>query len=148
MTSVNQTLNERNDRYGTFVEHAEISQHLKAVMQDTPNWDELAPFQKEALEMVVHKIARILNGDPNYSDSWHDIAGYAVLAENAVVDGEDDEAPEAPEKAQREVAEAVRLEVPSTAEDRVNVAPVAEVEPEPATPAPSGGSILDGMNNN
>lgn len=29
--------------------------------------------------MIFHKIARILNGDPNYADSWVDIAGYAKL---------------------------------------------------------------------
>lgn len=31
--------------------------------------------------MQAHKQARILNGDPNYADSWHDIAGYATLVE-------------------------------------------------------------------
>lgn len=40
---------------------------------------DLAPDQRESLEMVMHKIARIINGDPNYADSWHDIAGYAKL---------------------------------------------------------------------
>jgi hypothetical protein len=29
--------------------------------------------------MITHKISRILNGDPNYDDSWRDIAGYAML---------------------------------------------------------------------
>ena len=48
-------------------------------MRNTDNWDRLTCSQKESLEMVVHKIARILNGDPNYADSWHDIAGYATL---------------------------------------------------------------------
>ena len=32
--------------------------------------------------MILHKIGRILNGDPNYADSWHDIAGYAKLVED------------------------------------------------------------------
>jgi len=31
--------------------------------------------------MVVHKISRILNGNPNNIDSWHDIVGYASLVE-------------------------------------------------------------------
>ena len=31
--------------------------------------------------MIQHKIARVLNGDPNYPDNWHDIAGYARLVE-------------------------------------------------------------------
>jgi hypothetical protein len=35
--------------------------------------------QAEALDMIFHKIGRILNGDPNYADSWIDIAGYAKL---------------------------------------------------------------------
>jgi hypothetical protein len=35
--------------------------------------------QIEALEMIFSKLARILNGDPNYADSWIDIAGYATL---------------------------------------------------------------------
>lgn len=29
--------------------------------------------------MIVHKIGRILNGGPNYADSWHNIAGYAAM---------------------------------------------------------------------
>jgi len=31
--------------------------------------------------MIFCKIARILNGDPNLIDNWHDIAGYAKLVE-------------------------------------------------------------------
>ena len=48
-------------------------------MLNTPNWDNLDFDQKESLEMIVHKIARILNGDPNYDDSWIDIGGYSKL---------------------------------------------------------------------
>jgi len=39
----------------------------------------LAHDQQEALDMICHKIGRILNGDPDYADNWHDIAGYAQL---------------------------------------------------------------------
>ena len=35
--------------------------------------------QEDALMMISVKISRILNGDPNYSDNWRDIAGYATL---------------------------------------------------------------------
>jgi transposase len=75
------TLDERGKRYGFFVGQAEASQELKAVMyriltdRDTP----MDPDQREAMEMICQKMARIMNGDPNYSDSWHDIAGYATL---------------------------------------------------------------------
>lgn len=77
--SVDATLAERGARYGKFIDHARIAQTLKHDMFETPNWNKLSPSQREALEMIAHKIGRILNGDPNYHDSWHDIAGYSKL---------------------------------------------------------------------
>lgn len=77
--NVDETLIERGTRYGKFKDHALISQALKDVMQMTDGWARLDPDQAEALEMIQHKIARILNGDPNYHDSWHDIGGYSKL---------------------------------------------------------------------
>ncbi len=74
---INEILDERGKRYGKFKDHAEISQRLKYVVRDRR--DVLSDDQREALEMICHKVARILNGDPNYADSWIDIAGYAQL---------------------------------------------------------------------
>lgn len=68
----------RGARYGAFADNAAISQALKAQMRQTPRWSALDPDMKEALEMVAHKISRILAGDPHYDDSWVDIAGYAT----------------------------------------------------------------------
>ena len=84
------TLEERGQKYGSFLCHAKISQDLKAVMQRTPGWVRLAEHQEEALEMIVHKIARILNGDPHFHDSWHDIAGYAQLVANSLVEASEE----------------------------------------------------------
>lgn len=56
-------------------------------MTDSKNWQSLAPDQKEALEMIAHKIGRILNGDPNYHDSWHDIVGYTKLVADRLENG-------------------------------------------------------------
>lgn len=81
-TNVDATLTERGSRYGKFANHAKITYALKqAMVQHIPGskWDSLADDQKEALDMICHKIGRILNGDPNYVDSWVDIAGYAKL---------------------------------------------------------------------
>ena len=83
--SIAATLAERGQRYGVFGEHARITQALKCAMADSPNWSTLAPDQKEALEMLAHKVGRILNGDPDYHDSWHDIAGYATLVADRLV---------------------------------------------------------------
>lgn len=74
-----ETLAERAERYGDFDGHARITQGIKAAMVCGANWPILDDDQKEALEMIAHKIGRILNGDPNYHDSWHDIVGYAKL---------------------------------------------------------------------
>jgi hypothetical protein len=82
MNDVNATLTERGKRYGEFTGHAEITQRLKDAMREHPGWLRLASDQREALEMNAHKVGRILNGDPNWSDSWHDIAGYAQLVAN------------------------------------------------------------------
>lgn len=79
MTTIESTLKERGSRYGEFCTHARITQHLKQTMTESPNWATLDLDMKEALEMVAHKIGRILNGDPNYHDSWHDIIGYTKL---------------------------------------------------------------------
>lgn len=79
--TVKGTIVERGKRYGSFDEHARITQNIKDAMKDSPNWDTLPPAMKESLEMQAHKIGRILNGDPEYADSWHDISGYAMLIE-------------------------------------------------------------------
>lgn len=76
---IEQILAERGSRYGSFLGHACITQSLKDTMRDSNNWSSLTSSQREALEMVAHKIGRILNGDPNYLDSWVDIVGYTQL---------------------------------------------------------------------
>lgn len=79
--SIDTTLAERGTRYGAFTGHAKITQDMKRAMVASAKWAGLRDDQKEALEMVVHKIGRILNGDPDYQDSWTDIIGYTRLVE-------------------------------------------------------------------
>jgi len=81
--SIEQTLKEREEKYGKFKDHSRISQNIKGAMNDG-RWGELSSDKKEALELIAHKIARVLNGDPDYADNWHDIAGYATLVENSL----------------------------------------------------------------
>ncbi len=80
-TGTEAILQERGNRYGSFDTHAEVTQTLKAIFRSKMGvaWDYLADDQKEGLEMIAHKLGRIINGDPNYGDSWRDIAGYAQL---------------------------------------------------------------------
>lgn len=80
--SVDETLQQRGTRYGSFSQHATLSQQLKnAIFQHAAVHaiTSMTPAQAEAIEMICHKLARIANGDPNYDDSWRDIAGYSQL---------------------------------------------------------------------
>ena len=78
---IDKILADRNGNYGNFEDHAMITQNIKAAMRDSKNWNCLSVDKKEALEMVAHKIGRILNGKPDYIDSWTDIIGYITLVE-------------------------------------------------------------------
>lgn len=82
------TIEERGKRYGTFSDNAAFMQHLKDTMRKAPNWDNLEPIFRESLDMIQHKIGRIICGDPYYVDSWHDIKGYADLSEKYCIDYE------------------------------------------------------------
>ena len=84
-TSIDAVLEERGSRYGEFLNHAKITQNIKRAMLNSPNWPTLSDDKKEALEMIAHKIGRILNGDPDYADSWTDIVGYAKLVEKTLL---------------------------------------------------------------
>ena len=81
--SIENTLAERGNRYGDFTDHAAICQRIKlAFLYGPTRWGRLSDVQKQALEVIADKIARILSGDPNYADNWHDIQGYAKLVED------------------------------------------------------------------
>lgn len=83
-SEVDTTLAERQKTHGDFETHAKISQSFKDVINLCEGSYELNCTQAEALDMIVHKIARILNGNPNTHDHWHDIAGYATLVANTL----------------------------------------------------------------
>jgi len=84
MPAIQETLDERQKTHGSFEGHAKISQRLKDVMKATDNWAKLSNVQREGLEMVQHKIARLLNGDHMYVDAMRDIVGYAELMQQSM----------------------------------------------------------------
>lgn len=89
--SINETLEQRGARYGEFSEVAETTYQLQeALKRSQPS--SMTSSQIIALDMICNKMARIVNGDPNYIDNWHDIAGYATLVEQELnVTGRDKE---------------------------------------------------------
>lgn len=86
MSQLNSILAERKTTHGNFADNASYSQDFKEIIQNSLNYqrETLSDMQREALDMIVHKIARILAGNPNHRDSWDDIAGYATLVSNSL----------------------------------------------------------------
>lgn len=76
---VDNTLSARGNTHGDFRTNSQISQRFKDIAG--PYRGKLNDQQSEALDMIFHKIARILAGEPNFKDHWHDIQGYAKLVE-------------------------------------------------------------------
>ena len=95
-SNIKAILAERGSNYGSFDGHSVITQGIKLVMardwealqslldslrkyDPTPETVNTSTTQQEALDMIAHKIGRIINGNPYYTDSWVDIVGYAQL---------------------------------------------------------------------
>jgi hypothetical protein len=85
MVDISEILNERKSSHGEYKDHARRAQLIKEVYRAGRNWPILTDIQKETLEMNAHKVARILEGNPNHADHWDDIAGYAKLVSDRLV---------------------------------------------------------------
>jgi len=81
MNEIDSTLSERGERYGNYSDVAGTTQQLMAIIECGANYEHLNAEQKTSLFMICNKMARIVNGDPSYTDNWHDISGYATLVE-------------------------------------------------------------------
>ncbi len=64
--------------HGDFADTAAIAQALKSVLDVAAAG--LGVVQREALDQIAVKIARICAGDPTCAEHWRDLAGYAWLA--------------------------------------------------------------------
>jgi Domain of unknown function (DUF6378) len=81
MPDIHEILKARQKTHGDFKVHAKISQSLKRIVQDNLDHN-LTDTQTEALTMILHKVARIVAGNPNEPDHWRDICGYSQLVVN------------------------------------------------------------------
>lgn len=86
LSPIEQTLRDRNETHGKFATQALISQSMKKRVRDGKNWSNMDADMRESIDMILHKVARIVNGDPYHLDSWHDISGYATLVENRLLE--------------------------------------------------------------
>lgn len=73
-------IGERNETHGNFLSNSYTSQAIKQIYNESQDHTKpLDAYQREALDMIAHKIGRIFAGDADFLDHWLDIAGYATL---------------------------------------------------------------------
>lgn len=76
---------ERDAVYGGFEAVSDLSEALTTALDATDRFDRLPPFQRLAMRMICHKMARLITGDSYHMDSWDDIAGYALVTKKAML---------------------------------------------------------------
>ena len=77
--SAKEAVEARNSTHGDYSLSSNYIQLRKQMMRHTPGWGVLTGDQKQTLDMIAVKEARILFGDPHERDHWVDIEGYAKL---------------------------------------------------------------------
>lgn len=85
LSKVDETLKERQSQYGCFEDVAFVTQGFIEIMNKC-RYKEIPQPHQMALYMIASKMARLVNGDCNHKDSWHDIGGYAKLIEDLIGD--------------------------------------------------------------
>ncbi len=84
LDSTDALLDRRRATHGEFADNARIAQQLKDTLHAEPRWRSLNQQAREALDMIAHKMARIIAGNHAITDHWEDIAGYAILGARAI----------------------------------------------------------------
>jgi hypothetical protein len=79
MTTIDNVLEQRGNRYGEYMDVSDKSQQMKDLFRAAPSWQTMDSDMRESLDLIANKLSRIINGDPYYDDSWRDISGYATL---------------------------------------------------------------------
>jgi hypothetical protein len=85
--TIEKILEERAKTHGDYTETAVAQQAIKTAIRSGPNWDSLPDIIKESLEMIAHKLGRIVAGNPYVVDHYRDIVGYSTLVIDRIEDG-------------------------------------------------------------
>ena len=82
--TIEATLAERQAQYGCFEDVARTTGKIMEALSEvrTNGLNDLPYPHRMALYMIASKMARIVNGDFNSIDGWHDIGGYSKLVED------------------------------------------------------------------
>lgn len=90
MDATAELLAERKQTHGEYRDDARAAMRLKDNLADEINrrvvrgQAPLIDIQRHALDMILHKIARIVTGDAWFKDHWDDIQGYAKLVADRI----------------------------------------------------------------
>src|SRR5689334_8241581 len=72
LDKISELLADRNSKYGDYGDNARMTQSIMAILMSGSRSEDLNEIHKEGLHMILHKMSRIVNGDPNHVDSWYD----------------------------------------------------------------------------
>ena len=84
--TIEATLAERQAQYGCFEDVARTTGKIMEALSEVRvnGLNDLPYPHRMALYMIASKMARIVNGDFNSIDGWHDISGYSKLIEKLI----------------------------------------------------------------
>ncbi len=85
--NISKVLKDRSTDYGDFKTHSSLVIQIMNILQEHQRYSSLPNPHKEAIHMIIHKIARCVNGNFNLKDNFTDIAGYALLVEKFIQEG-------------------------------------------------------------
>ena len=77
---VEKLLSTREATHGDYANTARVAQILKRILTGEMGDEKYTDRQRESLDLICTKLARIVSGNANEPDHWRDIAGYATLA--------------------------------------------------------------------
>lgn len=80
MTDIDTLLEQRHSTHGDFVHTSNTYSLLQASIQGFYTNPDTNPMHKLAVDVILQKLARIVNGDPYFEDHWVDIIGYCTKA--------------------------------------------------------------------
>jgi hypothetical protein len=78
--NIEKILAERGETYGPYSRVSKTAQGLKDHFRQDEDWQYLLPQERESIDLICTKLARLLHGGGDKTDTLNDIAGYAKLA--------------------------------------------------------------------
>lgn len=76
---INEILEQRAKTHGDFTKNSELSQMFKKFVKEFSKGKDMPYPIREGLDMILHKISRVICGNHLEPDHFRDIAGYATL---------------------------------------------------------------------